>query len=56
MADRSPIFNPPMDRITDNDPMIVRVPMEKADWGARRSQQKAWNKDDKALKHIPNGR
>ena len=40
MADsNSPAFNPPMNRVTDEDPSIVRVPMDKVEIGFRRSQQ-----------------
>ena len=40
MADsNSPMFTPPMNRITDEQPDIVRVPMNKVEIGYRPSQQ-----------------
>lgn len=56
MADRTPIFNPPQDHITTNDPSIIRIPLEKMDWAARSSQQHSWDKSGKSLKNLPNGR
>lgn len=38
MAD-TPIFSPPQTKVTDKDPMIVKVPMESMDWANRKSQQ-----------------
>lgn len=52
MAD-TPIFNPPMNRITDKDPMIVKVPMDKVDWAFRQSQQPA-SMNDMGVVNIPN--
>lgn len=53
--DKSPLFNPPQDRVPDSDPAIVRVPMEKMDWAARSSQQKSWSNDWQTIKHVKNG-
>lgn len=39
-ASNSPAFNPPMNRVIDSDPQIVRVDLGKTDWGARKSSQK----------------
>jgi hypothetical protein len=55
VADRSPLFNPPQDRVPDSDPAIVRVPLDHMPWSARKSQQHAWDKGDKSIKHVPNG-
>ncbi|MGE3582795.1 MAG: hypothetical protein AB7J28_15430 [Hyphomonadaceae bacterium] len=57
MADRSPAFNPPMNSLpSEKDPMIVKVPMEKMDWAARRSQQENIKAGDMGITHVPNGR
>lgn len=58
MADsrsNSRVFTPPMDRVPDSDPMIVRVPMEDMDWSARRTTQRTWSDGPKTIKHVPNG-
>ena len=57
MADsNSPAFVPPMNRITDDDPMIVRIPLDKVDIGFRKSQQSDLMKNNNmTLKHVPNG-
>lgn len=57
MAEKSgsPAFKPPMDRVTDNDPQIIRVPMDKTGWGFRRSQDPTQDHGAvKPLRHIPN--
>jgi len=57
MADKSgsPAFNPPMDRILENDPQFVRVPLDKMDWGFRASQRPTLDESATGkLKHIPN--
>lgn len=57
MSDKSgsPAFKPPMDRVTDSDPQIIRVPMDKVDWGFRKSQDPMQDQGaTKPLKHIPN--
>ena len=57
MADKSgsPAFKPPMDRVTDNDPQIVRVPMDAMPWANRKSQQPGQNQGGtKPLKNFPN--
>ena len=57
MSDKSgsPAFKPPMDRVTDNDPMVQRVPMDHVGWGWRSSQNPSQNQGaTKPLKHIPN--
>lgn len=57
MADKSgsPAFKPPMDRVTDSDPMIVRVPMDEVQWANRKSQQPSMNEQAAgSLRHIPN--
>ena len=37
MPDRTPVFNPPLNHLIDNDPQIVKVAMEKTDFGFRKS-------------------
>ena len=55
MADtNNPAFTPPMNRITDDDPMIIRVPLDKVEIGARKSQQPAMG-NSMTLRHIKNG-
>lgn len=57
MADSSPAFNPPQGTVKDNDPMVSKVPMDRTDWGNRRSQQPT--PDGSAtgpINHVPNGR
>lgn len=42
MADsNSPAFVPPVNSVKDSDPMVIRVPLDKTDFGARMSTQKA---------------
>lgn len=58
MADKSgsPAFKPPMDRVTDNDPQIIRVPMDTVDFGGRKEQWPSMREGAAGpLKHIPNG-
>lgn len=55
MPDPSPAFNPPMNRVIDSDPQIVRVPLDKTDWGARMSSQKSME-NGMPLVHVPNGK
>ena len=52
----SPAFNPPVNTVKDSDPMIVRVPMDKTDWAARKSAQPPMNNEGMTLSHIPNQR
>lgn len=57
MADKSgsPAFKPPMDHITDNDPQIIRVPLDHVPWAFRKSQFPGQDQGaTKPLKHIPN--
>lgn len=54
MPDPSPAFNPPMNRVIDSDPQIIRIPLEKTDWGFRKSQQPDVRAEGMGLKHIPN--
>lgn len=55
MADRSPAFNPPPAKAPENDSMINRVPLEKADWAGRASQQPSWG-SKAGISHVKNGR
>lgn len=52
----SPAFMPPMNTVKDTDPMIVRVPQDKVDFGFRKSQQPPMKAEDMTLSNIPNGR
>ena len=54
MAD-SRVFTPPMNRITDNDPAVVRVPQDRVDWGFRASQKPALD-NQFPVSNIQNGR
>lgn len=54
MADNSPAFNPPLNRLIDNDPQIIRVPLDKMDWSARRTSQPAIG-NNMNIKHLKNG-
>lgn len=38
MADSSPAFNPPVTRLIESDPSIIKVPMTETDMGFRASQ------------------
>lgn len=58
MADsptNSRLFTPPMDRVPDSDPMIVRVPLKEMDWSNRGSQQKPWATGWATVKNLRNG-
>lgn len=57
MADNSSrLFTPPMDRVPDSDPMLVRVPMKELDWANRPSQQKPWGSGWMTVKNLSNGK
>lgn len=59
MADRSPAFNPPVNSLpADKDSQIVKVAMDKVDWGFRPSQKPndGMGADQLAVVHVPNGR
>lgn len=56
MADSSPAFNPPAAQVKDTDPMVEKVPMDRVDWGFRKSQAPAMEKGLPPIQHIPNGR
>jgi len=44
-----------MDRVTDNDPAIVRVPMDEVEWANRKSQQPGMRSGAAGpVKHLPN--
>lgn len=51
----SPIFNPPMNRITENDPQVVRIDQTKTDWGFRKSQAPP-QANIFPLANLPNGK
>lgn len=45
----------PFNKLIDNDPQIVKVPMEGTDWGSRPSiMKKIENRNGMSIKHIPN--
>ena len=56
MADQTPAFTPPMSTIKNDDPMIVRVPLDKLDFAARPSAVPPMKTDNMTLSHIPNGK
>lgn len=57
MADsNSRAFNPPVNTIRENDPMVMKVPMDKVDFGFRKSQQPPMRAEGMGLSHIPNGK
>jgi len=58
MADKSPMFTPPMSGgPMDNAANIIKVPMDKNDFGFRKSQQKglAPKNGDMNIAHVKNG-
>ena len=58
MADKSPMFTPPMSGgPTENAQDIVKVPMDKYDFGFRKSQQRgvAPKNGDMNIRHVKNG-
>lgn len=45
----------PFNKLIDDDPQIVRVPLENVDWGSRPSvMKKVENRNGIDIKHIPN--
>lgn len=48
-------FNPPVNTIRDNDPMIQKVPMDKVDFAFRPSQRPAMKSEGMALSHVKTG-
>jgi hypothetical protein len=50
----SPAFKPPMNHTTESDPQIVRVPMDRVDFGFRPSQRPPMT-NEFGISHIPNG-
>ena len=52
----SPAFMPPMNRITDEDPMIVRIDLKKTEIGFRMSQQSELMKNNNmTVRNLKNG-
>lgn len=53
----SPAFNPPMNRITENDPQIEKVSMTSTEMGFRSSQtpKSGLNSPGNTVRHIQNG-
>lgn len=51
MAEKS-FPGPTYSRVIENDPQIVKVPMEKMDWGARRSGQPGTISNNMTIKHV----
>lgn len=52
----SPAFNPPAGTVKDTDPMVMKVPMDRTDWGARKESQPSFQDGLPPVSHIPNGR
>ena len=48
-------FTPPVNTIRDNDPMIQKVPMDKVDFGFRKSQAVPIKSEGMALSHVKSG-
>jgi hypothetical protein len=45
----------PFNKLIDEDPQIVRVPLDNVDWGSRPSiMKKIENRNGMSIKHIPN--
>lgn len=55
MADNSPAFTPPMNKIPDSDPQIVRVPLDTVEFGFRKSAAPKNVKNEFPLDHVKNG-
>lgn len=58
MADKSPMFTPPNNSgPTDTSSDIIKVPMDKFDFGFRKSQQKGLlpQNGDMGVRHVKNG-
>lgn len=58
MADKSgsPAFKPPMDRVTDDDPSIIRIDLTKVEWAFRKSQQPQMDSSATGpVRHVQNG-
>lgn len=57
MADtNTPAFTPPQNRITDDDPMVVRIDLKKVEIGFRTSQQGDLMKNNNmTVRNIKNG-
>jgi hypothetical protein len=52
----TPAFVPPMNKITDSDPSIVRIPLDVVDIGFRKSQQSGlMSNNDMTIRHVKNG-
>jgi len=49
----SPAFVPPMNRITDEDPMIVRIKLDTVEIGGRKSQWPA-DRNEMTIRHVSN--
>lgn len=45
---------PNINRLIENDPQIIKVPMEKMDWGARMSAQPKNISNSMTIKHVGN--
>ena len=54
MASNSPAFVPPLDRLIEDDPQIVKVAMDVVEIGFRKSQQGKTNLADNTMtiKHV----
>ena len=57
MADSSsPAFTPPVNTVKDNDPQIMRVPLDKVDFGFRQGCAPPMQNGGMTLSHVPNGK
>ena len=45
---------PNINRLIEEDPQIVKIPMPKMDWGARMSGQPKDVSNSMTIKHVPN--
>lgn len=53
----SPAFIPPQNSITDNDPSIVRIPLDVVDIGFRKSAQSGlMTNNNMTIRNIPNAK
>ncbi len=43
---------PSLNRIVEEDPQIIKVPMEYSEWGARKSAQPKDIKNNMSLEHV----
>lgn len=49
---RSNFPQPSVNRVIDNDPQIVRVPMDQTDWGGSKRSQPKDIRNGMSIKHV----